>query len=193
MKQGLRFTMAVEFDIDLDTVKKIEFLFKQKGNSSDTALKTATYPEDATRKGTENIILIPWSQEETYRFSSGKSFYLDTRITLNDTDNQPETNIVELAMNPIFSYSGDGSTTKRDISCGNANGYLESRALLITSENHIGFATGNGGLFFNLSNGTSTTFTRSEVEFDDELGYLTIKTDDEAVNKSGTTYTCSAL
>ena len=34
--------MAVEFDIDLDTVKKIEFLFKQKGNS-DTTLKTATY------------------------------------------------------------------------------------------------------------------------------------------------------
>lgn len=102
MKQGLRFTMAVEFDIDLDTVKKIEFLFKQKGNSSDTALKTATYPGDAKRKGTENIILIPWSQEETYRFSSGKSFYLDTRITLNDTDNQPETNIVELAMNPTL-------------------------------------------------------------------------------------------
>ena len=33
---------------------------------------------------------------------SGKSFYLDTRITLNDTDNQPETNIVELAMNPTL-------------------------------------------------------------------------------------------
>ena len=102
MKQGLRFTMAVEFDIDLDTVKKIEFLFKQKGNSSDTALKTATYPEDATRKGTENIILIPWTQAETYLFQAGKSFYLDTRITLNDTDNQPETNIVELTMNPTL-------------------------------------------------------------------------------------------
>lgn len=101
MKQGLRLTMAVEFDLDLDAVKKIEFVFKQKGNS-DTALKTATYPGDATRKGTENIILIPWTQAETYLFQAGKSFYLDTRISMRDTNDQPETNIVELVMNPTL-------------------------------------------------------------------------------------------
>lgn len=102
MKQGLRFHMPIEFDIDLDGVEKIEFIFKKEKDQKANAIKTAVYPDNATRKGTENIILIPWSQEETYRFSSGKSFYLDTRITLNDTDNQPETNIVGMIMNPTL-------------------------------------------------------------------------------------------
>ena len=102
MKQGLRFHMPIEFDIDLDGVEKIEFIFKKEKDQKANAIKTAVYPDNAIRKTGENIVLVPWTQAETYLFQAGKSFYLDTRITLNDTDNQPETNIVELAMNPTL-------------------------------------------------------------------------------------------
>lgn len=95
---------------------------------------------------------------------------------------------------PFFTYKGDGSTSERTIECGDNNtGYLTSDTLLITSRTHIGFATGYGGLFFNLSDGTITTFTDSEVEFDSEIGYLRIKTDNAAVNKLNVSYKCQAL
>ncbi len=90
--------MPIEFDIDLDGVEKIEFIFKKEKDQKANAIKTAVYPDNATRKGTENIILIPWTQAETYLFQAGKSLYLDTRITMRDTDDQPETNIVQLEM-----------------------------------------------------------------------------------------------
>lgn len=95
---------------------------------------------------------------------------------------------------PFFTYKGDGSTRERTIECGDNNhGYLKSYTLLITSSTHIGFATGNGGLFFNMSDGTITTFTRNEVEFNEELGYLTVETDNAAVNKLNVSYKCQAL
>lgn len=101
MKQGLQLTMAVEFDVDLDTVEQIEFIFRPK--SQGAAQKTALYPGDVRRKNdVEDVVLIPWSRAETYQFPAGQAFYMDTRITLKDTTDQPETNIVMLAMEPTL-------------------------------------------------------------------------------------------
>lgn len=90
--------MPIEFDIDLDGVEKIEFVFKKEKDQKANAIKTAVYPDNAIRRTGENIVLVPWTQAETYLFQAGKSLYLDTRITMRDTDDQPETNIVQLEM-----------------------------------------------------------------------------------------------
>ena len=102
MKQGIGFTMPVKIDIDFNTVEKIEFVFKRQKNRMDDEMKTATYPGDVIRKEGENVVLIPWSREETYDFPTGTKFYMDTRITLKDSDESPETNIITLQMNPTL-------------------------------------------------------------------------------------------
>lgn len=99
MKQGIGFTMPVKIDIDFSTVEKIEFIFKRTKNRRDDEIKVAVYPDDVTRKEGENVVLIPWSREETYDFPTDTNFYMDTRITLKDSNESPETNIVALKMN----------------------------------------------------------------------------------------------
>ena len=102
MKQGIGFAMPVKIDIDFSTVEKIEFVFKRQRNRMDDAIKTAVYPGEVTRKEGENVVLIPWNREETYDFPTGTQFFMDTRITLKDSDESPETNIVTLKMNPTL-------------------------------------------------------------------------------------------
>lgn len=99
MKQGIGFTMPVKIDIDFCSVEKIEFIFKRTKNRMDGEMKVAVYPGDVTRKDGENVVLIPWTREETYDFPTGTNFYMDTRITLKDSDESPETNIIALKMN----------------------------------------------------------------------------------------------
>ena len=90
--------MPIEFDIDLDGVEKIEFVFKKEKDQKANAIKTAVYPDNAIRRTGENIVLVPWTQAETYLFQAGSHIFMDTRITMRDTDDQPETNIVQLEM-----------------------------------------------------------------------------------------------
>ena len=94
MKQGLNFNLAVEFDINLDDVEKVEFIFS---NSSKSFQKLETWEGNVKRKTGTNILLVPFTKEETYNFE--RTFYMDTRITLKKSKNQPETPIIELEMN----------------------------------------------------------------------------------------------
>lgn len=108
MKQGLNFNLAVNFDIDLDYVEKIEFVFKKINLKDAEAIKKCAYPEQCKRKDEENIILVPFTKEETFLFPSDKDIYMDTRITLKGTIDQPETNIVKLMLNKtLFNENGD--------------------------------------------------------------------------------------
>ena len=103
MKKGLNFHLSVKFDgVSLDDVEKIEFAFS-KNDSMDT-VKTDEWPGTATRKGTENVILVPFTYDETRDFSG--VFRMDTRITMKGTTDQPETPVLELEMNDTLFEEG---------------------------------------------------------------------------------------
>ena len=86
--------------LDWSKVSKIEFAFSQKIGES--PLKTATYPGDNTELIRENMVGVIWTPTETTKFEAGKPFYADTRITLSNSQYQPETPIVRLQMNPTL-------------------------------------------------------------------------------------------
>ena len=106
MKQGTNFQMPVTISgiEDLSTVESIEFLFKRLSSKSQHSFKTAYYAADGSGDVilSENVFYIPWTRAETYTVPSGSTFYMDTRIHLADTDDNPPTNIVELTMNPTL-------------------------------------------------------------------------------------------
>ena len=109
MKQGTQFVLPVEIGMDLDDVSRIEFVFKQKSCKGFPAIKSNVWPDDCTRQEGQNIILIPWTREETYKFLGGEALYMDTRITLRDSTDQPQTEILTLKMSPTLLQEVDGA------------------------------------------------------------------------------------
>lgn len=97
MKQGTQFALPVEIGMSLDEVSRIEFVFKQKSCKGFPAIKSNVWPDDCTRQEGQNIILIPWTRAETYKFMGGETLYMDTRITLRDSTDQPQTEILPTA------------------------------------------------------------------------------------------------
>ena len=105
MKQLTHNLLKMNFHgIDLDNVEKIEFAFAQ--NIGDAPLKTAVFPSETAVSVTDGVIGIVWTKEETALFEPDKKFYADTRITMKDTEYQPETPIVRLKMNPTLFEQG---------------------------------------------------------------------------------------
>lgn len=102
IKQGTNFHLSVKFDgnddFTLDDVEKIEFVFKLQRNKNAEAIKTEEYPTSCTRVPETNVILVPFTAEETYDFPDGEVFYMDTRIYLSESAENLPTNIVELIM-----------------------------------------------------------------------------------------------
>lgn len=101
MKQLTRnlLTMCLH-GIDVADVERVEFAFSQ--NMSSTPLKLAEFPGNNTVDLGNNTIGVIWTPEETMRFEGGKPFYADTRITMNNSDYQPQTPIVKLKMEPTL-------------------------------------------------------------------------------------------
>ena len=109
MEQGTQFVLPVEIGLDLDDVSRIEFVFKQKSFRSFPTIKSNVWPDDCTRQEGQNIILIPWTRKETYRFLGGETLYMDTRITLRDSTDQPQPEILALKMSPTLFQEVDGA------------------------------------------------------------------------------------
>lgn len=95
----------MNFDgIDLADVSKIEFAFSQ--NKGSTPLKVTEYPGSGTVKVGDGMVGVIWTPEETMLFEADKSFYADTRITMSDTEYQPQTPIVRIVMNATLFERG---------------------------------------------------------------------------------------
>ena len=113
MKQGINIHMPVRFtDIDLEDVQQIEFVFKKINSASAEAIKTARWKSDGTgdaetKPNTTNVVLVPWTRSETYLFPENKFFYMDTRITMIGSTDNPPTNIVAMRMHPTLFEEGD--------------------------------------------------------------------------------------
>lgn len=105
MKQLTKNLLKMNFNgIDLNDVSKIEFAFSQEIGQA--PLKVAEYPSNNAILVTDNMVGIVWTAEDTALFKAGKTFYADTRITLNDSVYQPETPILKLVMNPTLFERG---------------------------------------------------------------------------------------
>lgn len=113
MKQGTNFILPVSIDYDLSLVSSVEFIFKQPAKAPasfspkkilDGVKKTFTYPSDtAVLSTTEtNTINLYWSIKDTYRFNPEEIIYLDTRLILKNSTENPETEIIKIKMLPTL-------------------------------------------------------------------------------------------
>lgn len=105
VKQGTSFELSVNFsgeEFSLDDVSSINFVFKQNRSKTDEIKKSAVWKSDGSgdcrRITGTNIIMVPFSDTETYLFASRTAFYMDTLIIMTGSENNPMTNIVELMM-----------------------------------------------------------------------------------------------
>ena len=92
MKQGIKLLLPVSIGIDMDAVSKIEFVLVQ----GDKKL-TWEYPSARTIAD-GNIVNLIFTESETWEFTPNMAISIDTRITLKDSEYQPETEIVKVFM-----------------------------------------------------------------------------------------------
>lgn len=109
MKRGITIHLPVEIEFDLAKIDYIEFIFKQSRNEASKALKTSYWSssEDSDVLVKDGIFYVPWEREETYKFIPNAMFYMDTRITLKEGLDNPETEIVGLKMNDTLFAHGE--------------------------------------------------------------------------------------
>ena len=87
MKRFVKEDMAIQLvgiDAYIEHLSRIEVAFSQDKNSP--ALKIAVWlPGDTEEASLENdILLIPWTREETAKFRTDKAFWIDIRPTLDN-------------------------------------------------------------------------------------------------------------
>ena len=100
MKRYTTPELEVVLDIPVETVKSIDFLFKQQCDPDADAILLKKYPGDVTCDN--GIYNVPFSAAETALFAGGMYFYMDLRIT-DQTGKVPTTPIVHLYMsNTLF-------------------------------------------------------------------------------------------
>ena len=106
MKQLTHFTMPVAIGYDLDNVRRVEFIFKQYQTSEAPVLKSCVWESDGSGEGVgeegRDVIDLAWTPEETVLFQPDELFYMDTRLSLVNSLDNPETSVVSLKMTPTL-------------------------------------------------------------------------------------------
>lgn len=84
MKPGVSTTLCIRHELDMSTVEKVEFLFKQERSPAAPALALKTWIPENVGDVTENegVFLINFTPAETNRFVHCAPFYCDPKITL---------------------------------------------------------------------------------------------------------------
>lgn len=87
IKQGVNMNMAIPIDTDLDLVDRIVFITVQDVLHRQMWI----YPSaNATRVPDTNTVNLVWTWEDTFRYDPEKLIYMDTKIFLkNSTENPP--------------------------------------------------------------------------------------------------------
>lgn len=102
MKRNTTPTLCISINIELDTVKEIEFIFKSQIRERSDSLISKKYTRDTmvTSKGNapgEVLFFMEFTASETMKLPEG-TIYMDTRIVTND-NKILETEIVSFDMN----------------------------------------------------------------------------------------------
>ena len=84
MKPGVSTTLRISHELDMSTVEKVEFLFKQERSAAAPALALKTWIPENVGDVTESagVFFVDFSPQETNRFTQCASFYCDPKITL---------------------------------------------------------------------------------------------------------------
>ena len=83
MKRGTTPLLCFSHDLDLSTVERIDFLFKQERSEAAPGLLKKTWLPEGNQVLEENgIFQIPFTLEESRLFLEGRPFFCDPRITL---------------------------------------------------------------------------------------------------------------
>lgn len=115
IKAGTTFVLPVEIeDPNFEHISAIEFIFKQEQGGE--TLKTAYWSRDGESRDAqledgEQVILVLFSREDSYKFEQEEMFQLDTRIHYENVMMNPYTNIVRLRMNPTLFEEGEEVST----------------------------------------------------------------------------------
>ena len=107
-KQGTNFIMPVRFNIALSDVESIDFIMRQ-----DDAVWEFSYPSEVAAlraDSEENIVDVIWTEEKTWLFDRYQRIYMDTKIHLKDSWQNPQTNIVEFRLSKTLFEQGGDST-----------------------------------------------------------------------------------
>lgn len=88
MKRNTNSTLLVSINVDKDSIKLIEFIFKQKKDENSTALLLKKYTHDSMKTSNgqnagEVIFYIDLTPSETMKLPP-TTVYMDTRIVTND-------------------------------------------------------------------------------------------------------------
>lgn len=95
MKRGTTPTLKINIQkISINDIDHIDFVFKEALIESAPTIITRSYPKDVSYDESENVLLMPFTEEETRLFSNS-IIYMDTRIVTND-GKIPATNIARL-------------------------------------------------------------------------------------------------
>lgn len=94
MKRGIKFLMPIDCGMDIDLIERVEFVFVQ-GN----VRREVVFPSDETMKIDDRTVGVIWTKEQTLAFETVKVVSMDTRITLKDSEFQPETSIERFFIN----------------------------------------------------------------------------------------------
>lgn len=102
MKNGIKFALPISIGMNLDLIDKVEFILE----SGDKRMEYE-YPSDRTFADGNTINLI-FTEAESWYFKAGSRIEIDTRITLRDSEYQPETAIASVTMKrTLFEQIGD--------------------------------------------------------------------------------------
>lgn len=102
MKRGTTPVLQLGHTLDLKTVERIDFLFKQEKEESAPALLKKTWlPAGGQVKEEEGVFFLPFTGEETRLFAPERPFYCDPRITLVG-GSIPATGILRLSCQPTL-------------------------------------------------------------------------------------------
>lgn len=112
MKRNTTPTLCISINIELDTIKEIEFLFKSQNREGSNKLVSKKFTSDTmiTAKGEssgEILFFVEFTAKETMLLPEG-TIYMDTRIVTNE-NKILETEIVSFDMHKtLFSevYNG---------------------------------------------------------------------------------------
>jgi hypothetical protein len=104
-QHGINFLMPILLDgAVLEDLEYIELIFKQQNSENAKIVKQSLWASDdsgdaKTKDGAKNVILVPWTREETYKFQRNGKFYGQARLHYSGTEYQPETPPFEMVMN----------------------------------------------------------------------------------------------
>lgn len=114
VEYGMNQTLKIHCtDLQTDKLESIEFIFKQENKNEAEAIKYVVWTNGQT--STDVYVLnddleyyyIPFSKEDTFKFTPGKKFYLDARIHYVGTFDNPSVPVVSIEMDRGLFGKGD--------------------------------------------------------------------------------------